>query len=328
MKFRALVCSLGAFAVLPIQALLHVPEAAANDCADVIDFTTLAQPSLQACDMRGRTVVVRDLKLVVPAEGHGTGQSATRTADSDPSLPNQVLLWHGAAGGVAVSVDAADPIGDPSAIREMLTQRAASLAASKRAPVSSMVPAAYPSWCGSSAQYVLTGQKWSNKIYQWFYNSSGRPSGVSESARYTAMKAAENSIEAQNSSCGGSTHTLGVGEVGSTTNAVGVQDGKSTSGWKSLASGTLALTTWWYSGSYTSEADMAFNKAVSWYAGTGSVTSSKYDLTSIAAHEIGHAVGLAHVSSTPKQIMYPSFSTGENRRVKRAGDLYAIGFLY
>lgn len=188
---------------------------------------------------------------------------------------------------------------------------------------------AYPSFCGSPSQYKTTGQKWSSGRYQWFANSSGRPSTLTEVQRKAAFDAAANSMDASSSVCGSyGTTSLGVGDVDSTSKPVGVKDGTNTMGWKTLSSGTLALTTWWYSGASTTEADMAFTTSVSWYAGTSTIPSTKYDLTSVAAHEIGHAVGLAHVTSTPAQVMYPSVGKGVNRRVKRSGDLYGLQLVY
>lgn len=316
-----------ALTALPQQSAFAGPSKPLTTCSSVgvLDVGLLGSDALSSCDLTGRLVVVADFSLTVPEAGEGVGQAAVRTADSDRALPTTVLLYHSKSGGVAVSVDGSQPVGAPSAIKEMADERA-----KLRTPAQagSLVPMAKPTWCGSVSQYDPTGQKWTNGIYQWKHNSSGRPSSMTEVQRAAAFDAAEGYIEADDNACGGSNTSLSVGKVGSTTKTVGVKDGVNTMGWKALSSGTLALTTWWFVESSTQEADMAYSTSVSWSASTGTVPSAKHDLISVAVHELGHAVGLGHVSSTPKQVMYPYFNKGENRRVKRSGDLYGLALIY
>ncbi|MEA4942878.1 MAG: matrixin family metalloprotease [Propionicimonas sp.] len=121
---------------------------------------------------------------------------------------------------------------------------------------------------------------------------------------------------------------LTVGQSGTTTAAVQKKDNINTIGWQSLATGTFAMTYWWSTSGKTTEADIGFSKSTNWYAGSGTPTSPKVDLASLMTHELGHAVGLAHETTTPKQVMYPYFSAGENRREKRMGDGVGIATLY
>jgi hypothetical protein len=59
-----------------------------------------------------------------------------------------------------------------------------------------------------------------------------------------------------------------------------------------------------------------------WYVGSDAagVGQDQYDFQTVVTHELGHALGLGHSSST-KSVMYPALATGESRR-----DLAAVDF--
>ena len=208
-----------ALTALPQQSAFAGPSKPLTTCSSggVLDVGLLGSDALSSCDLTGRLVVVADFSFTVPEVGEGVGQAAVRTVDSDRALPTTVLLYHSKSGGVAVSVDGSQPVGAPSAIKEMADERA-----KLRTPAQtgSLVPMAKPTWCGSVSQYDPTGQKWTNGIYQWKHNSSGRPSSMTEVQRAAAFDAAEGYIEADDNACGGSNTSLSVGEVGSTTKTV------------------------------------------------------------------------------------------------------------
>jgi len=71
----------------------------------------------------------------------------------------------------------------------------------------------------------------------------------------------------------------------------------------SFGSSTLAVTTYWMSGSTMTEADILFNSNQSWDSYRGALHGGVYDIQRVALHESGHVLGLDH-SSNPAAIMY------------------------
>jgi len=99
-----------------------------------------------------------------------------------------------------------------------------------------------------------------------------------------------------------------------------------------LRAGVLAETASWFLTSNpanTVECDMRFSNAFSWYTGTGTPPSGQFDWESVAAHEMGHCLGLNHQGGiTPTPVMAPTFAPGETRRVLTADDIAGRNVIY
>lgn len=91
----------------------------------------------------------------------------------------------------------------------------------------------------------------------------------------------------------------------------------------SFGSNTLAVTSYSYSGSTMTEADIVFNTAWTWDSYRGPLQSN-IDIQRVALHEIGHLIGMAH-STVSNTIMYPSIN---NAYTLTADDIAGIQSLY
>ena len=98
-----------------------------------------------------------------------------------------------------------------------------------------------------------------------------------------------------------------------------------------LGAGVLAQTNWWYVASTGDivECDMRFSNAFNWYTGTGTPPSGQFDWQSVAAHEMGHCLGLSHQGGiTPTPVMAATFAPGETRRILTADDIAGRDVIY
>lgn len=102
--------------------------------------------------------------------------------------------------------------------------------------------------------------------------------------------------------------------------------------------GVYAYVNHWTVGNYITKIRMRFDENESWYSGSGSVSSSRLDLRSVATHEFGHAVGVAHtqtsrcgssVSELRRPTMCPTYNYGKSYgRTLEDDDENAIQSLY
>ena len=96
-----------------------------------------------------------------------------------------------------------------------------------------------------------------------------------------------------------------------------------------LPPGVLANTVSVFLNKETVECDMRFNSAVNWYTGTGTPAADQYDWWSVATHEMGHCLGLAHEDSvTPPPVMRTALSLGTVQRQLTADDVAGRNAIY
>lgn len=108
-------------------------------------------------------------------------------------------------------------------------------------------------------------------------------------------------------------------------------DGVNYMGLAPLGGRTLAVTYTWSVAGAVVETDMFFNSKVGWAKAEATDTcpaGTAYDREAIGTHELGHSLGLDHLSSVVAATMYPSASAGETRkRTLTTGEAAAAGGL-
>jgi len=76
---------------------------------------------------------------------------------------------------------------------------------------------------------------------------------------------------------------------------------------------------------YPSDGRMHFDDAEQWTTAVRSTTGQPIDLVTVAAHELGHAIGLGH-SEDPAALMYPYYTT--SHRYLGSDDVNGVASLY
>jgi len=161
-----------------------------------------------------------------------------------------------------------------------------------------------------------------NSALDMHLNTATIPTGLNASP---AIQAAVNAWNAAGSTVGQS-DLLSLTTSGTSETGPG-QNGTSTIGFAKLAPKNVLAATWtWVDGAnHIIEADLFFNTMNPWAVlgpciqGTTTATG-KFDVADIATHELGHALGLNHISDANAQAtMYPSAPSDEIRKTTLTG---------
>lgn len=164
---------------------------------------------------------------------------------------------------------------------------------------------------GSSSSYLLTGYRWNQNDprIQLYLNPTSSPSGITASSSQSAIAAAANTWDdavAKNLFADGTTVIVDSGKVvDNPFSSSPKRDGYNVNGWWGLGS-YLGLCRWWTNGVKTGgyyqiiEADVWYNKDKQWTTDWNTAVNYryKYDLQSVALHELGHAIGMGDIYST------------------------------
>jgi hypothetical protein len=180
--------------------------------------------------------------------------------------------------------------------------------------------------CGDgSSQYALKQTKWNSFPVSYYINANAVTSGVDRSAARQAVVNAFNTIDKEN-------HP----SVTFFTRTLDSSNAKIKVWWTAIdgSGGALARTTVWYNTAtkVISKAEVVFDTGDKWFISSrwscAGIAGSPFDIQNVATHEIGHAVGLGHVSDT-KLTMYGSAAQGETlKRSLGIGDQKGIDAIY
>lgn len=91
---------------------------------------------------------------------------------------------------------------------------------------------------------------------------------------------------------------------------------------------TLAVTHFWYIGSRLTEADIVFNANEPWDVYSAPWQFSVYDFQRVAAHELGHALGLGHedrIASTIMRSIVGDITSPQQDDINGVAAIYGIG---
>ncbi len=164
----------------------------------------------------------------------------------------------------------------------------------------------------NSNAYTKTGCKWKNAQALEYVNTGGGPDG-SLQAIHQAMS--------EWSDVAGSRFRF-VYKGTTTSHAVGSRDGKNIIDFANISGGYLGYCYWWYNSKrQTIDSDIRFNKRYSW---STPKRSGRYDLRTVALHELGHNLGLGH-SGKRNAVMHATYHGSQNLH---ADDINGIKYLY
>jgi hypothetical protein len=316
---RAIVIAIALITLSPASQAF----AAEPSCDPTLSPSEITSAGI-SCRLAATTVikVAEDLDVTVPERGVVASVEILRTQPS--TAPSTATLYRAADDQLALQIDEEPVVGSAAtaaALRRILAKQPEKTG-TRAAPL-----AAVPSYCGSTSDYAIHFGVWRNGVYPWTYNSRAQP----DSGALQAIQYGYKFITDDSSACGSHPTNATADYRGSTTRYTwGTRDNGNVMGWAGFGPGTLAKSYWWTDEyGYKLEGDTAFNnRDTSWYTGlAGTPPPKRYDLISIATHEAGHIFGLNDLTYS-NQVMYRAFAPGENRRIKRSGDLFGMYVKY
>lgn len=188
--------------------------------------------------------------------------------------------------------------------------------------------------CSNNA-YSLLAQHWGG-TYKWYYNPTNQPLALAESLMSSAMS----TWKSGTNQCTGFTYANNLsysklGTVASEPNAVSQSgtcsgfNSRNGIGWGPISTGAVAATCNKFSGSLMVESDIKFSTNYGWFVSAGTSCVSGMDFQGVATHELGHVLGMSHVSNVTGQTMKVSGSDCDTGMRRLGwGDLEGIGVNY
>jgi hypothetical protein len=172
-----------------------------------------------------------------------------------------------------------------------------------------------------TGQFETLGWRWGANMAHWHYNPAGAPGHLEPVAEEIFTTAAETWTFVENADF--AFYYLGQTESGSSMCNGSQRDGLNVVTWADLPGSVLGVTCV-PSRSDTVEFDMQFDFERPWSFDLEDVS---IDLPSVATHEFGHALGLAHTRDRDA-VMYASYSRGSLKRVLQPDDIEGLKDVY
>lgn len=258
--------------------------------------------------------------MAVPEEGiivtsHGLAEEGGDTVE-------EVSVLNDGDAGVAVAIGD-DISGSPEAAEELEERSEGNIVGGSNSPTSSK--------CSATTAYKVNGAK--NHYGQWYWNSSGAPSGALAQINLGVSAITDGLSTTCGTRSNGSFDTYrgtissfaGIKADGSCTGV----SGKNEVSFGDVSGSTLAWTCTYVGIGSISEADIKFDNSNRTWNTSTTGCSGRYDLRGVATHEFGHFFGLGHSAQTAGQVMAPTTGTCNtaNRQLGR-GDQEGLRKIY
>lgn len=261
-------------------------------------------------------------------EGDRSNRSTTDIDYPDPSDPDYQALWR--KFGESDRARVIPPTAPPSP--RYGTEEPSGGGSSSESP-ESLQSADYG--C-SRSNYVLKSSSWPTRTYDYKIRRDAMPSGYEDNF-IGAFVAGSNAWNNTYNTCGfgdqANFASRYVGDSGSRgvhsyRDGVSVYDFGSMSNIGCMSTSLACARTWSSGGSYI-ETDQRYNSSLSW---SSAGASNRYDAQNVGAHESGHSIGLAHVSTSLPKVsltMRPgSYKGGTWKRTLGRGDILGMRAKY
>ncbi|SEO19049.1 matrixin family metalloprotease [Cryobacterium luteum] len=182
--------------------------------------------------------------------------------------------------------------------------------------------------CASVGQVTAYDGRWEGREYAWKHNPTGEPNAGTT----TALVSASDSIAGGESAmCGDWPNRAELTYTGRVYwddpqvlagGGCGTFSNTNTVGWGALDnSSTLAVACTWRQSSFIVKSDIKFDTSNRSWNTSNSCSGNSFDVSGIATHEFGHAMGLGHVFQESQQVMKPASSPCElDQRALGYGD--------